>query len=360
MEPVGSRWFKVDFHCHSPGSDDYPKPGSQDSVDTCSPEDWLLAQMAQKIDCVVLSDHNTGCWLDTTRNALQQLKERNILGELPNYRDIHIIPAVELTAAGNCHVLGLFSEASKSETISHVVGSCDLRSDPEKGNHQTILGLGVSAIISKIHDANGIAILAHVDRAKGIFKNTNQEEVRAAFAANPDAVELIGNYDALGGFEQGLIKDLAQVKGSDAHCREQMGHSYTWVKMVSPSFEGIKVALADPQHCIIKDGEPPRTPNNKISKLTLKTRMCKDETNGSITINFSPWYTAIVGSRGSGKSTLVEAIRIALRRDTRENEPKLPADVEKRLVDFKSTKDGAVTEDSYIDLEYDGKRAIKQ
>lgn len=353
MEPVGSRWFKVDFHCHSQGSDDYPKPESQDAINGCSAEEWLLAQMAQEIDCVVLSDHNTGRWLDIARDALKNLKNRNILGELPNYRDIHIIPAVELTAAGNCHVLGLFDEASTSETISNVVGSCGLRPDPEKGNHQAILGSGVPEVISRIHVANGIAILAHVDKAKGIFQNTNQEEIRAAFEAKPDAVELIGNFNDLGGFEKALIKDLAQVKGSDAHCREHMGRSYTWVKMVSPSFEGIKVALADPQHCIIKDGEPPRSPNNKISKLTLKTRMCKDEANSAITINLSPWYTAIVGSRGSGKSTLVEAIRLTLRRDTSANEPKLPTDVEKRLVDFKNTNDGAVTADSFIDLEYD-------
>ncbi len=354
MEFAGSRWFKVDFHCHSPGSDDYPKPEeSQDVIYGCTPEEWLLAQMAQEIDCVVLSDHNTGRWLDTARNTLQQLKDRNISGELPNYRDIHIIPAVELTAAGNCHVLGLFDEASTSETISNITGSCGLRPDQEKGNHQAILGSGVPEVISKIHVANGIAILAHVDKAKGIFQNTNQEEIRAAFEAKPDAVELIGNFADLGGFERALIKDLAQVKGSDAHCREQMGRSYTWVKMVSPSFEGIKVALADPQHCIIKDGEPPRSPNNKISKLTLKTRMCKDDANSAITINLSPWYTAIIGSRGSGKSTLVEAIRLALRRDTSAIEPKLPSDVEKRLVDFKNTNDGAVTADSFIDLEYD-------
>ncbi|PSV49735.1 anti-phage protein Ppl [Photobacterium indicum] len=352
MEPIGSRWFKVDFHCHSPGSDDYPKPDSQDALNGCSPEDWLLAQMAQEIDCVVLSDHNTGRWLETAQVTLQQLKDRHNAGDLVGYRDLHIIPAVELTAAGNCHVLGLFDETATGETISHVVGSCGSRPDPERGNHQTILGSGVPEVISKIHDAHGIAILAHVDKAKGIFQNTNQEEVRAAFNVAPDAIELIGSYDGLGGFEKALVKELAQVKGSDAHCRERMGHSYTWVKMATPSFEGIKVALADPQHCIIRDAEPPRSPNNKISKLTLKTRMCKDEAGNAITINLSPWYTAIVGSRGSGKSTLVEAIRLALSRDTRVNEPKLPADIERRLVDFKNTVDGAVTSDSSIDLEY--------
>lgn len=353
MEPVGSRWFKVDFHCHSPGSDDFPRQGSNDTQNGCSAEEWLLAQMAQEIDCIVLSDHNTGRWLDTARETLNQLEEQHQAGQIAGYRHLTMIPAVELTAAGNCHVLGLFAETATPETISHVVGSCGLRPDPTRGNHQTVLGSGVPEVISKIHDAHGIAILAHVDKPKGIFQNTNQEEVRTAFDADPDAIELIGSYDDLGGFEKGLIKDLALVKGSDAHCREDIGRSYTWVKMVKPSFEGIKVALADPQHCIIRDAEPPRGPENKISKLTLKTRMCKDEANNAITIDFSPWYTAIVGSRGSGKSTLIEAMRLALRRDTKTNEPKLPDDIARRLADFKSTTDGAMTTESTIELDYD-------
>lgn len=345
MSPVGSRWFKVDFHCHSPGSDDY-----QENI---SPDEWLLAQMEKKIDCVVLSDHNTGRWLDVVRTALHQLKERHNAGEELNYRDIQIIPAVELTAVGNCHVLGLFDETKTSENISQIVGSCGLNPTQDNGNHRTILGAGVPSVIAKIHEAQGIAILAHIDKPKGIFQNTNQEEVRLAFEASPDAVELIGSYDILDGFHKCLIENLAHVKGSDAHSREYIGHSYTWIKMVTPSFDGIKVALADPFHCIIKDEEPPKAPANRISRFTLKTRMCKDQRNDAITINLSPWYTAIVGSRGSGKSTLVETIRIALRRDTRANEPKLPSDIEKRLTDFKNTTDGAVTSDSSIELEYD-------
>ena len=286
MKKTGSHWFKVDFHCHSPASDDYPRDSEMDK-DGCSPEQWLLEHMKHEIDCVVLSDHNTGAWIDEVRAALVGLKERSETGELTSYRDIHIIPAVELTAAGNCHVLGLFPESFKAENIARVVGSCEPPVSEDK-NHQTILGSGVPRIISKIKDAGGIAILAHVDKAKGIFKNTNQGEVRAAFNAEPDAVELIGSNDELDGFAHSLVKDLAKVKGSDAHCREQMGRSFTWVKMSQPSFDGIKIALTDPDHCIIKDGNPPRYPSYKISKMSLKTYMCKDLSDHAIDIETKP------------------------------------------------------------------------
>ncbi|CCN40177.1 putative PHP N-terminal domain protein [Vibrio nigripulchritudo FTn2] len=353
MKPVGSSWFKVDFHCHSPGSDDYPKPlSSIDATSGCTPREWLLAQMNNEIDCVVLSDHNTGIWIDKVIDELAELRKSHHESDVNGFREITIIPAVELTAAGNCHVLGLFDESTKSEHISHVVGACGLDSTHDKGNHQTILRSGVPQVISEIKRAGGIAILAHIDKPKGIFSNTNQDEVRDAFKAQPDAVELIGNESDLNGFEKRLVDDLAMVKGTDSHCREDMGRSYTWVKMVSPSFSGIKVALTDPEHCIIRDAEPPRSPANKLTKLTLKTRMCLGKDDAPISVELSPWYTAIVGSRGSGKSTIIEAIRLASRRDTRINEPKLPIEIEQRLNDFRNVKEGAVTEDSSIVLDY--------
>lgn len=353
MRPVGSSWFKVDFHCHSPGSDDYPKPSNSiDATTDCTPTEWLLAQMKNEVDCVVLSDHNTGAWIDKISEELSRLRAGHKNGESNGFRELHIIPAVELTAAGNCHVLGLFNEKTNSEKISQVVGSCGLDISGDKGNHQTILRTGVPTIIYQIRQAGGLAILAHIDKPKGIFSNDNQEEVREAFKASPDALELIDTIENLSGFQRGLIDGLALVKGTDAHCREDMGRSYTWIKMVTPSFDGIKVALADPDHCVIRDGEPPRNPANKLTKLTVKTRMCMNKSNNPISVEFSPWYTAIVGSRGSGKSTLIEAIRLATRRDTRRNEPKLPEEVELRLNDFKDVKEGAVTDDSSICLEY--------
>ncbi|MEW1241806.1 hypothetical protein AB0Y82_20105 [Escherichia coli] len=44
---VGSRWYKFDFHNHTPASHDYKIPD-------ISPREWLLAYMKQHVDCVVM------------------------------------------------------------------------------------------------------------------------------------------------------------------------------------------------------------------------------------------------------------------------------------------------------------------
>ncbi|WP_188863926.1 anti-phage protein Ppl [Aliivibrio fischeri] len=347
MQIVGSKWFKVDFHCHSPASDDFPR---SDRSLICTSREWLLGQMSNEVDCVVLSDHNTGSGLDTIRAELDALKAESDSGVSNGYRDIVIMPAVELTAAGNVHVLAILQDDATSSTISELVGSCGLPSTQGK-NHSLELTYGTRGIIEAIHGFStpALAILAHVDMHKGIFKNSNQGSVSSIFDANPDAIELIGEMDALETYQKKLIEDLAWVKGSDAHSIDEMGQGYTWVKMIKPSFEGLKVALSDPKHCIKRGPkQPPAIPSQQITKLTLKTKMCQDVNGNPISIDLSPWYTSIVGSRGSGKSTLIEAIRLSLRRD--EN---LPLIQQSNIDVFKKAgPDGAMSPDSFIELEY--------
>ncbi|KKD58538.1 hypothetical protein RN22_20710 [Grimontia sp. AD028] len=299
---------------------------------------------------MVLSDHNTGAGLDTIRAELEALKAEYDSGESNGYRDIVIMPAVELTAAGNVHVLAILHDDATSSTISELVGSCGLPSTQGK-NHSLELTYGTRGIVDAIHGFStpALAILAHVDEHKGVFKNSNQGSVSSVFDANPDAIELIGEVDALEPYQKKLIEDLAWVKGSDAHSIEEMGQGYTWVKMIKPSFEGLKVALSDPKHCIKRGPkQPPAIPSQQITKLTLKTKMCQDVGGNPINIELSPWYTTIIGSRGSGKSTLIEAMRLSLRRD--ENLPQIQ---QSNIDAFKKVgSEGAMSPDSFIELEY--------
>ena len=58
----GSRWWKFDFHTHTPASADYGKGGDQASLRRITPEDWLLGFMRAGVDCVAVTDHNSGEW----------------------------------------------------------------------------------------------------------------------------------------------------------------------------------------------------------------------------------------------------------------------------------------------------------
>jgi len=68
----GSRWWKFDFHTHTPASHD--TPWYRDGL-ALSPQDWLLKYMAAEIDCVAVTDHNSGAWIDKLKATYAQMPQ---------------------------------------------------------------------------------------------------------------------------------------------------------------------------------------------------------------------------------------------------------------------------------------------
>ena len=60
MKLTGARWWKVDFHTHTPASNDYGKGPDVNDIKKMTPRDWLLQYMKKEIDCIVITDHNSG------------------------------------------------------------------------------------------------------------------------------------------------------------------------------------------------------------------------------------------------------------------------------------------------------------
>ena len=93
----GSRWWKFDFHTHTPASKD--TNGWQQAIGTpneLTPENWLLKYMAAEIDCVAVTDHNSGAWVDTLKTAYAQMKAQPPTG----FRELTLFPGVEISAQG--------------------------------------------------------------------------------------------------------------------------------------------------------------------------------------------------------------------------------------------------------------------
>lgn len=74
FEFPGSKWWKFDFHTHTPASKD--TKAWQLPANTVTPEDWLKKFMAAEIDCVAITDHNSGDWIDRLKQAYDTLSEQ--------------------------------------------------------------------------------------------------------------------------------------------------------------------------------------------------------------------------------------------------------------------------------------------
>ena len=114
--------------------------------------------------------------------------------------------------------------------------------------------------------------------------------------------------------------------GSDAHHPSGAagsrfpGSHYTWVKMARPSLEGLRLALLDGGGFSIRRSDAQKTlnpfslPTHCIEAIEISDAryMGRGE---SARLAFSPWLNALVGGRGTGKSTVVHALRLAARRE---------------------------------------------
>lgn len=151
-----------------------------------------------------------------------------------------------------------------------------------------------------------LCVAANGHTVSQAIKHVNAVEVIYNDSQRDPSNDPIRSYRALGA-------GLSEVLGSDSHHPDEVGRGYTWIKMSSPSLEGLKLSLHDGMGSILRGDEHPDNPNNIpenfVSKLTVEnSKYCGRATPH--TIKFHPWMNSIIGGRGSGKSSMLEFIRL--------------------------------------------------
>jgi len=86
----------------------------------------------------------------------------------------------------------------------------------------------------------------------------------------------------------------------------------------SPSIEGLQLALLDGALSVLRSDRDPVDPNVHAALALESIEIIGARYMGRpqpFTIKLNPWLNTIIGGRGTGKSTLIEFLRLALRRD---------------------------------------------
>lgn len=309
----GAKWWKFDFHNHTPKSNDF---GKGDAIHMAiTPEAWLLMYMNAGIDCVAITDHNSGEWIDTLKAALaaMEIAEPKPTG----YRKLFLFPGVEISASGNIHILALFDPSAGTAEVQTLLGAVRFPA-AHIGTTDAVSPDSVEDVINAIHAAGAVAIPAHVDKPSGLFLLTGFTLTQAIKTEGLLAIEVIDKAaDKPDLYNQSKLH-LAEVIGTDSHIAIQVGTNYTWVKMGEPSLDALKLALHDREDGIIRKDEIAVDPNTVANRYFIKsltvTNGFKAGNGTPLKTEFSPWLTSVIGGRGSGKSTIVNYLRIALAR----------------------------------------------
>ncbi len=315
---IGARWWKFDFHNHTPASFDYGKGSEQRQHQGITYKDWLLNYMRSEIDCVAVTDHNSGEWIAPLQDALSELKEDGH----PDYRHLYLFPGVEITVQGNVHILAILPINKTTADIDSLLGAVKYRAT--KGRSDGCSECSAIEVIDEIIAAGGIAIPAHVDQASGLFINflgntleqvLNHSGIVAMEVTDPSSPKPAMYTD----------KNLkwTEVLGSDAHHssghpgQRYPGSHFTWIKMSNPSLDGLRLALIDGALSVHRSDKYTGTPNSHgslaIDSITVEEAKYLGRGTPFI-CQFNPWLNTVIGGRGTGKSTSLEFLRLVLKR----------------------------------------------
>ncbi len=343
----GARWWKFDLHAHTPKSDDYGKGPQQKELKERAPREWLLDYMRAGIDCVAVTDHNSGAWIDKLHGALREMREEKPEG----YRPIHLLPGVEISVNGGIHVLAIMECDTTTSDVDSLRGAVGFSGT--KGSSDGVTSKTFGEVVSEIAKAGGIAIPAHVDGENGLFKLQGQTLEQALRCREIFAMEVVDPSATKPSLYAARDVHWAEIVGSDGHHpsghpgQRYPGSHFTWIKMGVPSLQGLRLALLDGPLSILRSDQAPGDPNEHAPLLVESIEVSQARYMGRakpFTLVLNPWLNSIVGGRGTGKSTLVELARVALRREN-ELPEELKPEFEKYTRVYPSREDGGLLTD---------------
>lgn len=326
----GSRWWKFDCHAHTPASVDVKAwrqaAGTEHEM---TAEAWLREFMDAGIDCVAVTDHNSGDWIDRLKDAYAAMVQQAEDGSPPEgFRALTLFPGVEISVSGGFHLLAILDVDATTSDIDSLLGKVDFRGT--KGASDAVTRASPPEVVQAVLDAGGIPVPAHADQDKGLLR-VNPGTRESAMDANTLrevmamdrllAVEWVDQAQPMPACVEKDAARMARILGSDCHGFQgdgAPGSRFTWIKMARPTLEGLRLALLDGDGISVRrsDGEPfePfRTPKHFVAGIEVDAARFMG--NGTPErLRLSPYYNALIGGRGTGKSTIVHALRLAYER----------------------------------------------
>src|SRR5579864_622062 len=104
----GARFYKADFHIHTPKSSDYKDKAIM-------PVDVVNGALSKGLDMIAVTDHNSAEWVDVVRAAAKGTK-------------LAVFPGVEITTP-LCHLLAVFDLGTPKNVLDDLLSSVGISSD---------------------------------------------------------------------------------------------------------------------------------------------------------------------------------------------------------------------------------------
>ncbi len=324
----GAHYYRCDFQVHSPRDLGWDGQGAVTADERKKyAEELILDCRRRGIDAIAITDHHDFTFFPYIKKASQsELDDQgnSLLAE----RRIIVFPGIELTlTAPTCQALVIF-DADFPENLLHsiLVALAITPNPPENAKTAQVVRIPQNVIndlthlyqILNQHEhlRNRFIVLPHVK------ENGHGTLLRSGFANFYRSMPCVGGYTdgllpSLGTGAHDIIhgknrdygfKALGVFQTSDNRKRnhDDLGRFSTWVKWALPSAEALR------QACLAKESRISQSVPLLPAIHVISIDVSSSKFMGQIYLEFNPQYNALIGGRGTGKSTILEYLRWGL------------------------------------------------
>lgn len=309
--PHGSGWLRADFHLHTAADKEFSFAGNADYYYS----DYIQALKNASIEVGLIANHNKF-----------DFDEFKALQKTARKQGIFLLPGVELSVndgSNGIHTLVVFGDewlANGNNYINQFLNVAFEGKTPDQyENENGRSSFGLIETIKKLEGYNRdfFLVFAHVEDKSGLWNELDGGRLQELgksdfFCRRALAFQKVRTHDVPERKCRVKVQNWlcgaypAEVEGSDPKSIDEIGKGEKcYLKIGDFTFEAVKYALLDHQH--------------RLASQTLGIRHSHIQSvsfDGGVldgkTINLSPELNTLIGIRGSGKSSILEAIRYAL------------------------------------------------
>ncbi len=322
----GARFYKCALQVN-PSS--YAAYRGEASEDEATYNQRILEQCQEnKIKVVGLADHGS---VESSQGLRAFLEENEIV----------VFPGFEIASSEKIHMVCLYPEDTQHSILNQYLGQLmggNISQLADQPTHAS--SLSCEEIARKLLDQQkGFWFAAHITGRNGLLRLSKDGNNYTHLWKNHElviAAQIPGSIDDLNqdfkkyhkilenrNPDYKRIKPIAIINAKDVSKPEDLAirSSSCLVKMTQPTFEALKKAFHDPESRIRLNHDLPEKPYSFIRSIAWEGAGFFE----ARTLAFSKNLNAVIGGRGTGKSTLIESIRFALDLPSKGGERQLEA-----------------------------------
>jgi len=323
----GAHYFKCDFQVHTPRDIQWVgEDAVTDDERKAYADELVMACRAKGINAIAITDHHDLVFFRFVKEAAAN-EQNEVGGYYEAKEQLTVFPGIELTFSNpaSCQAILILDSDFPVDQFTRILNKFSIHPSPET-EKSTAEVVPISADVVK--DLVDLHVqLDTIDVVKGkyiILPNVYSGHggvLRRGFYEHYKKMPCVGGYvdrempqdegflNKINGKDRNYgFKSIAVFQTSDNRKQDHsdLGEDTTWVKWAMPTAEALR------QACLAKESRisqfEPRLPAIYLHSL----KVSNSKFMGPLDLFFNRQFNALIGGRGTGKSTILEYLRWVL------------------------------------------------